>query len=48
MVLKPRGAKATREDIQEATEEIMRCIASMLPPEYRGVYGDQQGELHQQ
>jgi 1-acyl-sn-glycerol-3-phosphate acyltransferase len=42
MVLKPKGAKTTREDIQEATEEIMHRIASMLPPEYRGVYSDQQ------
>jgi 1-acyl-sn-glycerol-3-phosphate acyltransferase len=48
VVLKPKGAKATREDIKEATEEIMHRIASMLPPEYRGVYGDQQDEQDQQ
>ncbi|HLG75141.1 MAG TPA: lysophospholipid acyltransferase family protein [Ktedonobacteraceae bacterium] len=38
-VLKPKGAKVTREDIADATEEIMRRIASMLPPQYRGEYG---------
>jgi 1-acyl-sn-glycerol-3-phosphate acyltransferase len=38
MVLKPRGNKITREDIDEATDKVMRKIASMLPPEYRGVY----------
>jgi 1-acyl-sn-glycerol-3-phosphate acyltransferase len=47
IVLKPKGAKITREDIQEATDEIMHRIASMLPPEYRGVYGDQQDGEHQ-
>jgi 1-acyl-sn-glycerol-3-phosphate acyltransferase len=40
MDLRPKGAKITKEDIQEATETVMRRIASMLPPEYRGVYGD--------
>ncbi len=39
MILKPKGKKITREDIDEATEEVMRRIAEMLPPEYRGVYG---------
>jgi 1-acyl-sn-glycerol-3-phosphate acyltransferase len=48
VVLKPKGAKITREDIQEATEEIMHRIASMMPPEYRGVYGDQQNGQDQQ
>ena len=38
MVLKPKGKKITREDIDEATEKVMRKIAEMLPPEYRGVY----------
>lgn len=38
--LKPKGAKITREDIQGATETVMRRLAAMLPPEYRGVYGD--------
>lgn len=40
MLLKPRGTKITRDDIQEATETVMRRIATMLPPEYRGVYSD--------
>lgn len=38
IVLKPKGPKITREDIDEATETVMRTIASMLPPQYRGVY----------
>src|SRR5438874_13392053 len=38
MVLTPKGKKITREDIDEATEKVMRKIAEMLPPEYRGVY----------
>ncbi len=40
--LKPKGAKVTREDIDEATEKVMNSIATMLPPEYRGVYADAQ------
>jgi 1-acyl-sn-glycerol-3-phosphate acyltransferase len=40
MDLKPKGAKITKDDIQEATETVMRRIASLLPPAYRGVYGD--------
>lgn len=41
VILKPKGAKITREDIDEATEQVMRRIASMLPPQYRGVYGEE-------
>ena len=40
IVLKPKGAKITREDLEESTDEIMRRIAAMLPARYRGVYGD--------
>ncbi|HEY1353723.1 MAG TPA: lysophospholipid acyltransferase family protein [Ktedonobacteraceae bacterium] len=40
LTLKPRGAKITKEDIQEATDTVMRRIAAMLPPAYRGVYED--------
>ena len=40
--LKPKGAKITREDIDNATQEVMERIAAMLPPEYRGVYGENQ------
>ncbi|MBV9021135.1 MAG: 1-acyl-sn-glycerol-3-phosphate acyltransferase [Ktedonobacteraceae bacterium] len=40
LVFKPKGAKVTRQDIDKATETVMRKIASMLPPEYRGVYAD--------
>jgi 1-acyl-sn-glycerol-3-phosphate acyltransferase len=39
MFLKPEGAKVTREDIDRATDEVMKRIASMLPERYRGVYG---------
>ncbi len=40
MLLKPKGTKITREDIQSATDEVMQQIASMMPTRYRGVYGD--------
>jgi 1-acyl-sn-glycerol-3-phosphate acyltransferase len=40
MLLKPEGAKATREDIDRVTDEVMKRIASMLPERYRGVYGE--------
>lgn len=40
MVLKPKGAKITREDIDAATEQVMQKIAEMLPPAYRGVYSE--------
>jgi 1-acyl-sn-glycerol-3-phosphate acyltransferase len=39
MILKPEGTKVTREDIDRATDEVMRRIARMLPEKYRGVYG---------
>ena len=41
MILTPKGNKITREDIDEATEQVMRKIASMLPPKYRGVYSEE-------
>jgi 1-acyl-sn-glycerol-3-phosphate acyltransferase len=40
LALKPQGARITKEDIQIATDTVMRRIADMLPPAYRGVYGD--------
>jgi len=40
IILKPRGTKITREDIQEGCDEVMRHIAAMLPESYRGVYGE--------
>lgn len=42
--LKPQGAKITREDINSATEKVMHSIATMLPAQYRGVYGNSQQE----
>jgi 1-acyl-sn-glycerol-3-phosphate acyltransferase len=44
LILKPKGTKITREDIQESTDEVMRRIAAMLPAPYRGVYGEQTEE----
>ena len=48
MVLKPKGARITREDIENTTEEVMRQIASMLPPQYRGVYGEEPAEQREE
>jgi 1-acyl-sn-glycerol-3-phosphate acyltransferase len=39
VLLRPAGAKITREDITEATDEVMQRIAAMLPERYRGIYG---------
>jgi 1-acyl-sn-glycerol-3-phosphate acyltransferase len=41
VTFKPKGAKITREDIDQATNEIMYKIAEMLPPQYRGAYAKQ-------
>lgn len=41
LILQPKGKKVTKEDINQATETIMRSIAEMLPESYRGVYGDE-------
>jgi 1-acyl-sn-glycerol-3-phosphate acyltransferase len=40
LLLAPKGKKITREDIEDATNEVMRHIAAMMPPEYRGMYGE--------
>ena len=42
MILKPKGQKVTREDVDAATEQVMHRIAEMLPPEYRGAYNVEQ------
>ena len=39
-VVRPRGARVTRDDIDAAHITIMRAIAEQLPPAYRGVYAD--------
>jgi|SRR5579859_536070 len=44
LLLAPKGKKIIREDIEEATTEVMRAIAAMMPPEYRGMYGN--GSAH--
>lgn len=38
IILKPKGSKVTRDDIDSATNEVMQRIAAMLPEQYRGVY----------
>jgi 1-acyl-sn-glycerol-3-phosphate acyltransferase len=40
LLLTPKDKKMTREDIEESTNEVMCHIAAMMPPEYRGIYGD--------
>lgn len=45
LILTPKGKKVTREDIEDATDQVMRHIASMLPPEYRGVYGEETSDV---
>lgn len=40
----PRQGRITSESSAEATETIMRKIAELLPPEYRGVYADAAGQ----
>lgn len=44
IILRPKGAKITKDDIKESTETVMRSIAAMLPPSYRGVYSTEIGE----
>ena len=39
LILRPKGAKITKDDIIAATNTTMQCIAELLPPSYRGVYG---------
>ncbi len=39
-ILDTGGGKRSREGMAEATDTIMRQIAAMLPPEYRGAYAD--------
>ncbi len=38
----PTKERGVRPDLQAATDEIMLAIAALLPPEYRGVYREQQ------
>ena len=35
--------RVPRERVTELTDQLMHCIADLLPPEYRGVYGDAGG-----
>lgn len=34
------GPNGKRPDMQTATDEMMRRVAALLPPEYRGIYAD--------
>lgn len=36
----PRPRRITKQDVLDGTETIMRQIAALLPPEYRGAYAD--------
>jgi 1-acyl-sn-glycerol-3-phosphate acyltransferase len=36
----PQVKRITRAEVQAGTDAIMKAIAALLPPEYRGVYGD--------
>jgi 1-acyl-sn-glycerol-3-phosphate acyltransferase len=36
----PSAGRRTREDLERGIDQIMRRIAALLPPEYRGVYAD--------
>ncbi len=40
MLLPPNARQARAAELQTYTDELMIAIARMLPPEYRGVYGD--------
>ncbi|MBI4675724.1 MAG: 1-acyl-sn-glycerol-3-phosphate acyltransferase [Chloroflexi bacterium] len=40
VVVKTTERKLTRQEIRAITDEVMYSIAAMLPPEYRGVYGE--------
>jgi 1-acyl-sn-glycerol-3-phosphate acyltransferase len=39
-VLLPREGRVSREQLGEMTTEAMYRLATLLPPEYRGIYGD--------
>ncbi len=36
----PKAERITSDQAKSATDDIMRHVAAMLPPEYRGVYAD--------
>ena len=40
MIVKTQEKKVSREHISAITDEIMYSLATMLPPEYRGIYSD--------
>ncbi len=40
LLVQPRETKFSREDVSNITDEIMYTLATMLPPEYRGVYSE--------
>ena len=44
----PPVERVTSEATAQATDLIMRRIAALLPPQYRGVYADTEGEATQQ
>jgi 1-acyl-sn-glycerol-3-phosphate acyltransferase len=40
----PETRRVTKAQVASGTDEIMRRIAELLPPQYRGVYGEQPAE----
>ncbi len=40
----PETRRVTKTQVASGTDEIMRRIAELLPPQYRGVYGEQPAE----
>ncbi len=40
LIVKTQEKKISREEISIVTDEIMYTLATMLPPEYRGIYSD--------
>jgi 1-acyl-sn-glycerol-3-phosphate acyltransferase len=43
--LESPSRRPNRQQLRELTDEIMRRIAILMPPELRGAYGDQVGEV---
>jgi 1-acyl-sn-glycerol-3-phosphate acyltransferase len=40
IVLQASGEQRRRDDVQQGIDRVMRAIAALLPPEYRGVYAE--------
>jgi 1-acyl-sn-glycerol-3-phosphate acyltransferase len=40
IVLQASGEQRRRDDVQQGIDRVMRAIAALVPPEYRGVYAE--------